>query len=113
MEYFESNIKDIRPEEVSIKGTKNATVQWLITNKQGANYFVRKFAVEPYGLISMHFHGYQKTMIITKGSCTLCVGDKVIDLNNIAYCRSYLLNLFICNFFSEGFNKENFKSSFI
>ncbi len=80
MEYYKSSIRDVKPQEVPIDGSRGATVQWLVTNEHGANYAARKFTVEPSGLIPMHFHEYQETMIITKGSCTLCVGDKTIDL---------------------------------
>ena len=80
MEYYLSNVSAVNKSEVPIKGSKGAYIQWLVTKDHGAHYAVRKFTLEPHGIIPMHIHKYQETVIITKGRCKVCVADKVYEL---------------------------------
>ncbi|BCS93114.1 HTH-type transcriptional activator RhaR [Metallosphaera sp. J1] len=80
MEYHISKISQVPSSEVKIKGSRDTFIQWLVTSDHGAHYAVRKFTILPHGRIGMHVHKYQETVIITKGRCTVCVGDKVHEL---------------------------------
>ncbi|WP_420809446.1 cupin domain-containing protein [Acidianus sulfidivorans] len=85
MDFYLSNIKDVKKEEVPIKGSKGAYIQWLITKDKGAEYAVRKFSLLPNGIIPMHIHKYQETVIITKGKCKVCVGDITYEMKEGDY----------------------------
>ncbi|EZQ12038.1 cupin [Candidatus Acidianus copahuensis] len=85
MDYHISNISKVDRGEVQIKGSKGSYIQWLITREHGAEYAVRKFTLDPKGIIPMHTHKYQETVIITKGKCKVCVGDKVFNLKEGDY----------------------------
>ncbi len=85
VEYFFSNIGEAKMDPVSIKGANNAFIQWLITRERGANYAVRKFTLEKDGIIPMHVHKYQETVIIIKGRCRCCAGDKVYQMKEGDY----------------------------
>ena len=57
---------DIDPEEVTMYGSTNTTIQWLITKEDGAPRFaLRRFVVEPEGIID-HFSKEYKKNKITK-----------------------------------------------
>ncbi|MQL54450.1 cupin domain-containing protein [Acidianus ambivalens] len=85
MDFYLSNISQVPKENVPIKGTKGAKIQWLITKNEGAHYAVRKFSLEKMGVIPMHAHKYQETVIITKGKCKVCVADKEFELKEGDY----------------------------
>ncbi|QKR00678.1 cupin domain-containing protein [Metallosphaera tengchongensis] len=76
MDYYISNVSKVEKKEVQINGSRGAYIQWLVTKDHGANYAVRKFTLEPKGVIPMHVHKYQETVVITKGECKVCVGDQ-------------------------------------
>jgi quercetin dioxygenase-like cupin family protein len=80
LEYYLSNISSVKKDQVPIKGSKGAYIQWLVTKDHGAHYAVRKFTLEPHGVIPMHVHKYQETVIITKGKCKVCVADKTYEM---------------------------------
>lgn len=80
MDYYLSNISQVKKDQVPIKGSKGAYIQWLVTKDNGAHYAVRKFTLDPKGIIPMHVHKYQETVVITKGKCKVCVADKVYEL---------------------------------
>ena len=80
MDYYFSNIEKVEKQSVPIKGSKGFYIQWLVTKNEGAHYAVRRFTVEPHGMLPMHNHKYQETMIILKGKCKVCVADKQFEL---------------------------------
>ena len=85
MEFFLSNVQEVKKQEVPIKGSKDAYIQWLVTKDQGAEYAVRRFTLKPHGIIPMHIHKYQETVIIVKGKCKVCVADKVYEMKEGDY----------------------------
>ncbi|ARM75639.1 cupin domain-containing protein [Acidianus manzaensis] len=85
MDFYLSNIQEVEKQEVPIKGSKGAFIQWLITKDKGASYAVRKFSVLPNGIIPMHIHKYQETVVITKGKCKVCVSDKIYEMQEGDY----------------------------
>ncbi|MDG7040325.1 MAG: cupin domain-containing protein [Nitrososphaerota archaeon] len=85
MNHYLANISEVKKEPVPVKGERGAYIQWLITKKNGAHYAVRRFTLEPNGIIPMHTHNYQETVIITNGKCKVCVADRVYELNENDY----------------------------
>ncbi|MCL4343645.1 MAG: cupin domain-containing protein [Nitrososphaerota archaeon] len=85
MDHYKSNISEVKKETVQVNGSKGAYIQWLITRENGAHYAVRKFTVEPSGIIPMHTHKYQETVVITKGKCKLCVANRVYEMKDNDY----------------------------
>ncbi|QXJ29011.1 Uncharacterized protein J5U23_01880 [Saccharolobus shibatae B12] len=85
VDYFVSNIREIKMDRVSVNGSKNAFIQWLVTKENGSNYAVRKFTLLKDGIIPMHIHKYQETVVVTKGKCKVCVSDKVYELKEGDY----------------------------
>ncbi|WP_338598402.1 cupin domain-containing protein [Sulfolobus tengchongensis] len=85
MEYYVSNISEVKKEPVQVKGSKGAYIQWLITREKGAHYAVRKFTLEPNGIIPMHLHKYQETVVIVKGKCKVCVANNSYELKEGDY----------------------------
>ncbi len=63
-EYYLSNISSVKKDQVPIKGSKGAYIPWLVTKDHGAHYAVRKFTLEPHGVIPMHVHKCQETVIM-------------------------------------------------
>lgn len=85
MDYYLSNVEKVRKQQVPINGAKGAYIQWLVTKNEGAHYAVRKFTLDPQGIIPMHYHKYQETVVITKGKCKVCVADKVYEMKEGDY----------------------------
>ncbi|BAB66023.1 cupin domain-containing protein [Sulfurisphaera tokodaii] len=85
MDYYLSNISKVEKQKVPIKGSKGAYIQWLVTKNEGAHYAVRRFTLEPNGVIPMHTHKYQETVVIVKGKCKVCVADKTYELKDGDY----------------------------
>ena len=71
---------DIPEEKSSLKGTRNCTLRWLITEKDGAkNYAMRLFELEPGGLIPVHTHeDNEHEIYIIEGKATLDTGREKI-----------------------------------
>lgn len=85
MDYYLSNVEKVGKQQVPINGAKGAYIQWLVTKNEGAHYAVRKFTLDPQGIIPMHYHKYQETVVITKGKCKVCVADKVYEMKEGDY----------------------------
>ena len=85
MDYHFSNTQKVEKQPVAIKGSKGAYIQWLVTKNEGAHYAVRRFTLDPHGIIPMHYHKYQETVIIVKGKCKVCVADKQFEMKEGDY----------------------------
>ena len=60
---------DIDPEEVTMYGSTNTTIQWLIKKEDGAPIVaLRRFVFEPEGLIPLHSHAMEHEIFILSGS---------------------------------------------
>lgn len=63
---YVSRIEDVEFEKVEIG--KEAYVQWLITEKEGAiNYIMRRFVIKPGGEIAKHKHSYEHEIYVISG----------------------------------------------
>lgn len=82
MEYYLDNIENIKIEPVTIKGSYNAFIQWLITKEIGSNkYAVRHFIIKPKGIIAHHKHKYSETLFIIKGTGKVCINGITKEVN--------------------------------
>ncbi|MGC8661691.1 MAG: cupin domain-containing protein [Nitrososphaeria archaeon] len=85
MDHYLSSVSKVKREPVQVSGSRGAYIQWLITKENGAHYAVRKFTLNPNGIIPMHTHNYQETVIITKGNCRVCVAGRAYELKDGDY----------------------------
>jgi quercetin dioxygenase-like cupin family protein len=75
VDYYFGNKDQVKQEEVKVKGSKGAYIQWLVTKDVGSSrYAVRRFTVKPGGLIAHHIHKYEEAVYIISGSTEVCVG---------------------------------------
>lgn len=85
---YASNIKDIESNEVDMEGAKNASIQWLITKKNGANNFaLRRFVLKKGGYIPPHQHPWEHEIYILKGEGVVVAGEtqKTMKEGDFAY----------------------------
>ena len=81
MEYFFNNVDNVEAKPVTIPGSKDAFIKWLVTKDQGSlSYAVRKFVVKKGGIIAKHYHKYTETVIVTKGRALVCAGDATKEM---------------------------------
>ncbi len=66
---IKKHVKDIELENVTKANSKKTTIQWLITNKDGAkNFTMRRFEIQPGGEIGLHNHPEEHEIYILQGS---------------------------------------------
>jgi quercetin dioxygenase-like cupin family protein len=66
---IKKHIKDIEVENVTKANSKKTTIQWLITNKDGAkNFTMCRFEIQPDGEIGLHNHPEEHEIYILQGS---------------------------------------------
>jgi len=75
-------LNEINPEIPQMAGTKDTTIQWLITKNDGASHYaMRVFTIEPGGAIPLHTHNdMEHEMFILEGEATLNTGDEEIPV---------------------------------
>jgi len=73
---------DVPEERPSLKGTKECTLRWLITEKDGAkHYAMRLFELKPGGLIPVHNHADSEHEIyIIEGSAIFADDENKIKV---------------------------------
>ncbi|MCG8608088.1 cupin domain-containing protein [bacterium] len=63
---------DIEETEVTMEGTKDATMRMLISDKDGAeNFAMRMFTVKPGGHTPYHHHNYEHEVFVLEGAGVL------------------------------------------
>jgi quercetin dioxygenase-like cupin family protein len=93
MDYFFNKVDNVEWKPVTIPGSKDAFIKWLVTKDHGSlSYAVRKFWVKKGGIIAKHYHKYTETVVITKGKAKICAGDKVQVLgpNGYVFINSFV-----------------------
>ncbi len=59
----------VEAEEVNVEGAKNATIRWLISQKDNApNFALRMFDVQPGGFTPYHSHDWEHEVFVLEGS---------------------------------------------
>ncbi len=73
------NIDKVKKEKVDMEGSEKTWIQWLITNKQGAErYAMRLFTMEPGGVIARHEHPWEHEIFILEGNGVVgCCDDEM------------------------------------
>lgn len=76
------NLNEINPELPQMQGTKDTTIQWLITKNDGAmHYAMRVFTIEPGGQIPLHSHSdMEHEIFIIEGEAVLNTGEAEIPV---------------------------------
>ncbi|KQB34112.1 MULTISPECIES: cupin domain-containing protein [Acidiplasma] len=80
--YYRGNINDVKSSEVKIGNSKDAYIQWLITDRQEKSYAMRRFIIKPNGIIQMHYHDYYESLYIIRGKCIACVNNDSMELKS-------------------------------
>lgn len=81
MDYYFGNVDEVKENPVTIPGSRDAYIKWLVTKEHGSlNYAVRKFVVKKGGIIAKHYHKYTETVIVVKGKALVCAGDSVKEM---------------------------------
>ncbi|AOL15626.1 cupin [Sulfolobus sp. A20] len=90
MDYYFGNFKDVKIEEVQVRGSRDAYIQWLITRQHGnEKYAVRHFIIKPKGIIAHHKHKYTETLVILKGKGKVCANG---DAREVKYGDFVFIN---------------------
>ncbi len=75
------DFKDVKAEEVKEPGSKDVTVRWLISEKDGApNFAMRLFEVEPGGFTPYHTHSWEHEVFVLQGKGILVTEKKNLPL---------------------------------
>jgi quercetin dioxygenase-like cupin family protein len=75
------DFKDVKAEEVKEPGSKDVTVRWLISEKDGApNFAMRLFEVEPGGFTPFHTHAWEHQVFVLQGRGLLVAEEKNVPL---------------------------------
>jgi len=65
---FIGQVAQVREEVIEYQGTKDASIRWLITDKQGAkNFAMRLVTVQADGLIPLHTHSFEHEIFVLRG----------------------------------------------
>ncbi|MDY7033635.1 MAG: cupin domain-containing protein [Thermodesulfobacteriota bacterium] len=68
--------KDVKVDQLPMEGVKNATIQWLISEKQGATQFaMRLVTIKKGGSIPLHSHPQVHEQFVLKGRGVLFTKD--------------------------------------
>ncbi|MEM3586003.1 MAG: cupin domain-containing protein [Candidatus Jordarchaeaceae archaeon] len=69
---LKKNYRDVAEEEVTVAGSKGATIRWLITEKDGApRYAMRRFEIKPGGNIGLHSHPEEHEIYVLSGKARI------------------------------------------
>jgi quercetin dioxygenase-like cupin family protein len=69
---IKKHVSDVKSEQVAINGAQGATIQWLITDQDGAQrYVMRRFEIKPNGIIPLHAHPEEHEIYVLSGQATI------------------------------------------
>jgi len=99
---IKKHVSDIKPEEVTIEGAQGATIQWLITNQDGAQrYVMRRFEIKPNGIIPLHAHPEEHEIYVLSGQATI-----LSETDEIIYVQAGDI-LYVPPFEKHGYKNED------
>ncbi|MBN2103739.1 cupin domain-containing protein [bacterium] len=76
------NYKSMEAEPVTMEGSKDASVRWLIAREDGApNFAMRLFEVEPGGYTPLHNHDNEHEIFILEGEGVVWKGGNEVAVN--------------------------------
>ena len=65
---FVKNINEVKTDNVSVEGVKNAGMKWLIGEKDGAEHFYMRLAIiEKDGIVPLHNHPNVHEIYVVSG----------------------------------------------
>ncbi len=77
-----THLRQVPQEKVELKGTKDAYIQWLISDKDGApNFAMRRFVVKAGGYTPYHHHPYEHEVLVLSGRGQVIIGDKNYEVS--------------------------------
>ena len=78
---YAGKTKDVKVDQLPMEGVKNAEIQWLISEKEGAKQFaMRLVTIKKGGLIPLHSHPQIHEQYILKGRGVLFTKDSEKEL---------------------------------
>ncbi len=100
------NYKDVKEEVVTIADSKQTTIRWLITDKDGAiNFATRRIKIDPGGEIGLHEHPEEHHIYVLEGKAKLLgpsgVGDSIHE-GDVLFIPPHEIHGFL-NDFAEPF----------
>jgi len=82
-------VSEVKEEEVDMEGSKDTTIQWLITKEifGAENFAMRRFRIKPGGEIPKHHHHWEHELYVLEGKGIIGVDDKEYEIskNMFAY----------------------------
>ncbi|MEM0271528.1 MAG: cupin domain-containing protein [Thermoprotei archaeon] len=76
MDVYFGHWRSVEAQPVSVVGSKDAFIRWLTTKERGSTrYALRRFTINPGGIIPMHTHKYEETLYILSGRGVVCAGE--------------------------------------
>jgi quercetin dioxygenase-like cupin family protein len=73
---------DVAASEVRMEGVTGTYIQWLASKTDGApNFAMRRFTMEPGGMIPLHDHPWEHEIYILKGGGTAFYGNRKVDIS--------------------------------
>ncbi len=83
---YVGEVSKVVEEEVEMEGAKKVKIQWLITNKQGAeNFAMRRFIMGKGGFIPKHKHGWEHEIFILKGKGKIGVENREVEVKKESF----------------------------
>jgi quercetin dioxygenase-like cupin family protein len=74
---------EVIPEEVTMYGSTNTTIQWLVTKEDGAPRFaLRRFVVKSEGVIPLHDHLIEHEIFILSGCGTVFTENETYEVSS-------------------------------
>ena len=67
---------EVQAQKVEMEGVENVTIQWLITEEQGAkNFAMRRFVIGPGGHTPLHKHDWEHEVYVESGNGSVKIGE--------------------------------------
>lgn len=78
-----THITQVPQEKVEMEGVKDAYIQWLISDKDGApNFAMRRFVVKAGGYTPYHHHPYEHEVLVLSGQGQVKIGESIYNLHS-------------------------------
>ncbi len=69
---------EVPAEEVTMYGTTNTTIQWLVNKDEGIHYAMRRFVMKPGAIIGKHHHPEEHEIYILQGDVEVYTDEKKV-----------------------------------
>jgi len=80
---YAGKTKDVKVDQLPMEGVKEATIQWLISEKEGAKHFAMRFiTIKKGGVVPLHSHSQVHEQYILKGQGIIFTNDSERELKS-------------------------------